>query len=474
MVDMKRILEGVPDYQAFMTVDELDASTRRLAEEYPDVVKVFEAGVSRQGHPILCMRIGNGGLNALCFACPHPNEPIGAMSIEYFSRLLAEDQELREELGYTWYMIKCIDPDGTRLNEGWFKGPFNLYNYMRHYFRPVGTEQVEWTFPVKHKTLDFDSPLPETEVLMRLIEETQPKFMYSLHNTGFGGAYWYLSEPMPSIFEALYGATHRQQVPISMGEPESPSVIEYAPAIYHHLSAGQAYDYLEQYGGDPSAFDCGTSSADYVLSQTGDCVTLLTELPYFFDPRIENVKDSEITRVEAIRQHVEQSQREQQNLEDILRNVRRLLQEHNPFAKLVEQILLQGGQDGAAKLKWAENLPDAYRPATVSQLFTSLEVASFYYGLALGLVIRACEFELEHLSRGSLESCADEAALRALTTARQKGLEKLCELCEQLEQAMDYTVIPIQKLVRIQIECGLIVSAEVRHKHEGWSTQEYK
>jgi len=46
---------------------------------------------------------------------------------------------LRESLGYTWYLVKCIDPDGTRLNEGWFKGPFSIENLARHYY-PLSLE----------------------------------------------------------------------------------------------------------------------------------------------------------------------------------------------------------------------------------------------------------------------------------------------------------------------------------------------
>ncbi len=32
------------------------------------------------------------------FGCPHPNEPMGAMLLEYFSRALAEDEDLRKAL----------------------------------------------------------------------------------------------------------------------------------------------------------------------------------------------------------------------------------------------------------------------------------------------------------------------------------------------------------------------------------------
>ena len=36
------LLQNVPDYKEFLTVNELDASSRRLAVQYPDVVSLFE------------------------------------------------------------------------------------------------------------------------------------------------------------------------------------------------------------------------------------------------------------------------------------------------------------------------------------------------------------------------------------------------------------------------------------------------
>ena len=52
MADFGKLIENVPDYKVFLTVDEMDAHTLALAEEYPDKVEVFKAGVSRGGHPI--------------------------------------------------------------------------------------------------------------------------------------------------------------------------------------------------------------------------------------------------------------------------------------------------------------------------------------------------------------------------------------------------------------------------------------
>jgi hypothetical protein len=130
--NLNAILDAVPDYQVFLTVDELKASSHQLATRYPETVQVLEVGSSRRGETIEALKIGDGSKTALLFAMPHPNEPIGSMMLEALSARLAEDSSLRDALGYTWTLVKCIDPDGTRLNEGWFKGPFSVKNYARN------------------------------------------------------------------------------------------------------------------------------------------------------------------------------------------------------------------------------------------------------------------------------------------------------------------------------------------------------
>lgn len=124
MFEFEKIIENVPDYKVFLTVDEMDENSKQLAKDYPDIVSIDIAGFSRQNHPIYCLKIGNGKKKAFLFGCPHPNEPIGAMTVEYFSKALAENRRFLEETDYTWYMIKSIDVDGTKLNEEWFTSGF--------------------------------------------------------------------------------------------------------------------------------------------------------------------------------------------------------------------------------------------------------------------------------------------------------------------------------------------------------------
>lgn len=454
-MNIKQIVDQVPNYKHFLTVDELDESTMKLAKEYPDVVEVFEAGRSRQGHPILCSKIGEGEKNALLFALPHPNEPIGAMTIEYLSRALAENEEFRKSTGYTWYFMKCVDPDGTKLNEEWFKGPYNIYNYTKNFFRPGSIEQVEWTFPVNYKNLTFNDPMPETEAIMNVIKETKPEFLYSLHNAGFGGAYWYITHDYEDIYDDLREAAKRQEVALHLGEPESPSVEELSPSIFRMLGIEEEYDYLEKYTNisPEKVIDCGTSSSSYA-SKYNDCVTLLTELPYFFDEKIQDLSESNMTRREAILKNTEISLQHYNEMDKLLSNIRPHITKGNPFPLLVEQIIKSGQSSIEAKRKWADQ-KEFERKAKVSEVFDNLVVSRFYNGLSIGLVARTARFEINQLlNKGSY----DEEVMDVLKDVEEKAQQQLKENSEFLEEKMDYEVIPIQKLVKIQVECGLLVA----------------
>ncbi|KHF39432.1 M14 family zinc carboxypeptidase [Halalkalibacter okhensis] len=460
MVNFQTIIDNVPDYNAFLTVNELDKSSFKLAKEFPHAVSIHEVGRSRKGHPIQCLKIGDGSKNALCFAFPHPNEPIGAMTMEYFSFELAKNKELRDELDFTWYIIKCIDPDGARLNENWFKGPFTIHNYTKNFFRPVGYEQVEWTFPIDYKELHFNSPLPETKALMKMMEDIKPDFVYSLHNAGFGGAYWYISQDIPELYEGLLQSAVKQKVALSLGEPEAPFVTQFAPAVFQTMGLAQVYDYTETFTGKVPQMDTGTSSADYASRQSEDCVTLLTELPYFFDKRIEDMSEGDMTRKEAINKNIEMNEAHFSIIDGFLKEVRPYITKENPFVKLVDQIMLHEEESNTAKKNWANSDPAFDQKAKVSNIFDNLLTAKFYNGLALGLTVRTIEYELERLKN---EDSKNPEGISLLEDQHDKSAALLKSFCEELERELDYSVIPIQKLVRIQLESGLLV-AEYIHK----------
>lgn len=448
----EKVISETPDYKVFMTVDEMNESSRRLAEAYPGLVTLRQVGASRQGDPILALKIGDYPRNAFLFGCPHPNEPIGTMMLEYLSWRLAQDAELREALGYTWHIIKCIDPDGTRLNEGWFKGPFTPRNYARHFFRPASQEQAEWTFPITYKTLRWDKPIPETQALMNVIDEVRPDFMFSLHNAGFGGVYYYVSAEYPELYPILTGLARDQGLPLSLGEPEMPYARALAPAVYAMPSTRDTYDYYATYTKvDPATIiPAGTSSFDYARER-GTKLTLVCEMPYFYDPRIDDTSPAMISRREAVLHSVEIDRKFLAMVREKLEPIRHLLSARSPFMTALDLSLKNGPRAMEAKAAWAEKDPSMPNPATVAQVFDNFHVSRFYKSLSLGMLVRAIEYQLALTPSTELEN------------ARRQCLADFENWMDELEKDLNYQVIPIKKLVAVQLGAALYSADHVRH-----------
>jgi hypothetical protein len=456
---LNRILTAVPDYKVFHTVAEMDENSRKLAAEYPDLVSIFEIGKTSKGYPINCLKIGFGSKNALLMGCPHPNEPIGAMMLEYFTKALIEDEALREEMDLTWYIIKSWDADGTMLNEGWFKGPFTLYHYARNFYRPPGKLQVDWTFPIDHKELHFHATIPETEAVMHLIEDIRPIFIYTLHNAGFGGVYFYISRPAEEIYEGLRATAAKQHVPLNLGEPEAPYLRAYSPAIYQGMGISETYDYYEKYGVEHPEILCdtGTSSSDFAAKHC-NAFTLLTELPYFYDKRVEDLSASDMIRKDAVLENLDTSEKANKFIMSTLETVKDWISSENPFKRTLDAFLLYEKGNDATRKMVNEN-PEYAKISTVAEKFDNLLISRFYKMLSFGLLIRANEYELQIMNEISL---VDVKRQGAFAHALEISEAELKAQCAYLEEQIHYEVVPIQKLVRIQLESGLITADYVR------------
>ncbi len=441
MLSWDQIEAQIPEYRAFLTVDELNARTKELSSRYPGVVEQSIIGKSRSGEAIYCLKIGRGSKRAVWFGCPHPNEPIGTLTIDFWAEFLAKNDALRDELDWTFFLVKCIDPDGTRLNEGWFQGPFDAYTYASNFYRPAGKDQVEWTFPIQYKTLHFDSPLPETQALMNLIDEAKPHFLYALHNAGLGGAYFYINRPLPALYPQLHRVIENLNIPLSQGEPEVPWAKKYAKAIYQLITTAESYDYYAQFAQvDPAAMVlAGASSAEYAAKYGTLC--LVPELPYFYHPAIDDTTPTDAMRTETLSASIKM----QQEMLDFLAPRYEKVKEYqdSPFAAALKEYVEKTPQRLQAQRAWVETLKEHDRPATTAEAFETV-IMRFYAMLHYGMLTRHCRW------------CADQNPSRQgeyLQLAEETDRE-LRRLAAQLEREHPYEVIPIKKLVSAQLASG--------------------
>jgi len=440
-------MDRVPDYDRFLTVDEMYQRARDVATAHPDLARLTIVGKSTDGTEIPMVTIGDGPKSLVLFALPHPNEPIGAMLVQFLLEELISNDELREP--YTWHLLTCVDPDGTKLNEGWFNGPFTVDNYARNFYRPPSAEQVEWTFPLKYKTYEWDSPIPETQALMNALDQAKPDFVYSLHNAGFGGVYYYMTPFVEGAFDELHAIPQEQGLFMSLGEPEVPWAVEFAPAVFEMVSITKAYDYHEQYGeGDPAdMIQGGASSYDYLRER--DPAFLVTELPYFQAKEIADQSPTDQSRREVLLQAIDQEERMYGVQNGILERVNHLLTRDTRFIRAVRQFAEAGPKSLASKREWVQRAEHMDEPATVASRADELYVSVFYKLIIASMLVRAIDAQLE-------ETPSDE-----LVSARTELQGHLDEWLQLINDNLDYSPIPVRTLVSVQFGAMLAVLQEL-------------
>lgn len=390
------------------------------------------------------MRVGEGALKAVLIGFPHPNEPIGSLTVEYLPNRLAEDEGLRRELGFTWYFIKAADVDGARLNEGWFKGGYDNIRHMLNFYRTPGYRKVEWTFPVEYKTLNWNTPSPETRAVMNLIDSVKPDLVYSLHNSAFGGVYFYVSEPCPPLYPRLQGLAASEGLPLHLGEPEAPYMKRLDDAVFQLPPMSEIYDFYERHGTDDPAsiINHGTSAMEYAKRVSG-AFTIICELPYIYDEEIFDTRPTDVGRREAVLRGIELSMGVFKGVKRSWRAVKGDLNSSSPFYEVVLEYLNRHERQMEAKRRWAERDPSLDRPATISELFNNITITRYYSMRIIGQLI--------HLIDDSLKKCAKDE----LRSERSSLIEELHRMNSDLERESRYRVIPIKKLVRVQVGAAL-------------------
>ncbi len=433
-------LAGVPEHREFYTLDELRDRARTLVAEFPGVARLETVGASAEGRPIELVTVGHGRRPVLLVGVPHPNEPIGTLTIDFLTRLLCEDDGLRADLDLTLFAIPVADPDGFVLNEGWFKGGFSPLRYACEFYRPPHREQVEWSFPVDYKTLQFTTPAPETASVMRVMERVRPEVFYSLHNAGFCGVYFYASHDRPALFRRLHELVDRQGLPLHRGEPEVPYLKSFAPAVHALFSIEDTYEYLARtLGEDPAAvIDAGTCADDWLKRVGGDPFSLVCELPYFTSPALDDTSPADVTRRDAVLAGTARELALVAETAACFERIAGRVPDHR-LTRSVRDHLAKAPKRLAAERANAAS-PDYGRIATRAEVIDATVCSVFYQTLYLGEVFRLA----------AMVGAADVA------DAVHRRLEALAA---EVERASDLRVLPLRPLVAVQAGAGLLALA---------------
>ncbi|PSL39290.1 zinc carboxypeptidase [Labedella gwakjiensis] len=429
----------------FPPIDELVAGFDALANGSDGRLVKRRIGTSRLGEPIHEYVVGSGSRHALIVGGVHPNEPIGFHTARVLAEHILAEPDFFDRFDATWHIIPSIDPDGARLNEGWFANPGDRSHYARNFYRPAPQEQVEWSFPLSYKDAYFDRPMPETQALMQLMVETHPALLVGLHNAELGGVYYYVSRELSGGVDALHAIPAALDLPLDAGEPESADLTALAQAVYLSPLATDHYDYLEALGVDPTREVGGAGSADYA-AQFGTLV-LIAELPYWSHPDALDTRPSDLSYDEVLRRKADGLRETGRILNAALTRAEPHLTIESPFLRASRAFVPMMSAAGDAEAARAE-LPESHRAATIAEAFTNADLVRCFRLRFGGMLVRALEGEV--------------AAGIAPVPVRRAAAELRTAYDEWIAESDDVTgleVLPVEKLVGVQYASTLVMAA---------------
>lgn len=273
-----------------------------------------------------------------------------------------------------------------------------------------------------------------------------------LHNAGFGGCYYYLSEPFPDLYETLHEIPAAHDIPLHLGEPEIPTVEEFDDAIYRMPTSATLYETLGEYGNrDPSEIIAGASSFEYAQGVNDEVVELIVEIPYFREPRITDQTEVDRSRESVI----------VQGYGDVLTLVDVMAEQYDAIEDVLPDGRLKRQLDSATDIlydqlesqrEWARSSEETNQPATVAQQMDVEYIRRFYVAVNLGSFLRL-------LDKAAMQADSDEYD-RLIETRRTLERE-FHETMSTLVEELDYEPIPIQDLVAVQAEAGLTCLAHI-------------
>ncbi|GHE80355.1 hydroxylacyl-CoA dehydrogenase [Streptomyces longispororuber] len=219
----------------YPSVPELHARARELAALRPDLCTLRQVGTSRAGRPLHLLSVGRSASAVLVVAGAHANEPTGGSTLLALADWAVRDPGLRD--GASWHFLLCADPDGASLHRT--PAPRTLLEYHRHFFRPAGPEQPEWSPSV----LPPDRLPPETLALKGVIDELRPYVQVSLHCTDLGGSWVQLTRDIPGLAEPFARSAARLGIPVETGASDAAGWPESGPGVHVLPGPGSAAAY---------------------------------------------------------------------------------------------------------------------------------------------------------------------------------------------------------------------------------------
>lgn len=250
-------------------------------------------GQSSGGRPIPVYQFGRGAFRISLLAGCHADEPAGPLLLR---RLVAHLHRLPADhpllTAYSWWIVPHANPDGESVNQVWYDdsdGPYDLARYLRYSERAVPRDDLEFGFPIG----GIKGPKrPENEFIYDFWRSAGGPFQVhaSLHSMPIGFGTWFLLDPdwqdrTGALREVCaQAATALSYPPHDLDRRGEKGFSRIAPgfATRPNHQAMQAY-FIDREDSTTAGY-FHPSSMESIRSLGGDCLTLVSEIPFFILP----------------------------------------------------------------------------------------------------------------------------------------------------------------------------------------------
>lgn len=270
-----------PHPLSFRTCDDVRDELKELCRQCGAIAEYRQIGSSVGGRPIDAVTMGTGEQTVSLIAGAHSDEPVGPETLRIFvTELMKRYREFELLLQkYRFYVIPHINPDGEDVNQKWIREWPSLNAYLRHAFRELPGQDLEFGYPDMR---------PENKAISTYLTQGAPFSLHmSLHGMAFSeGAFllierhWihrtgWLQEQFVDYAKSIGLALHDHD---RNGEK---GFLYGGPGITSTPEGSAMRDYFLSLGDQDTATRFHDSSMEFVRSLGGDPLCLVTELPLF-------------------------------------------------------------------------------------------------------------------------------------------------------------------------------------------------
>jgi hypothetical protein len=357
-------------------------------------------------------------------------------------------------------LIKCIDPDGARLNEGFVKGEYTPYNFAMNYYRTPLSGTGEECFPYRYGDwLDLNSPTTETLALMKIMSGRSFDFISSLHMMKFGSITYQVSEPCPLLYAPFAHLAKENGIFL-----RKRTGFMYAPGVQHGGYFTPVRNYINAKAAGKTAIQklYGAYVFEYALLMNPHAFMMVPECCNWYDKRCFDDTPVEETLGQVL-QYVSSVGKETAKLiVDMYNVVKPLLTIASPFKDMMEEYV-----DNIVNPKTMVIDPDPVltpdelkAKSTVGQKVESEGRADVYRMFYVGGAIRMIDYQIERKGGDDV-----------LNSAKENLLSKLNEYNDVIKRKYDCRHWPMKNLVAMNLG-SILYSAEYaryrKHWHESW------